>query len=226
MVMDNPSRKAARTSALRLSRGRRERRKADIRRRLFDAAVKLFASRGYNATTVEEITCAADVAKGTFFNYFPTKEFLLTDFVERRLDIVRAAHRQASEGGHSLREILRRLLKTMMAEPGRSPAMSRCMMQCALNGGPIQGWTQQLMKTGQHLLGEVMAMGQRRGEIRADWAPAELGRLFQQSFYGVMYLWALHPNLNLTRCLDETFALFWAGIEAPGGPAKNSRKGT
>ena len=68
---------------------RRERRKADIRDRLFRAALELFATRGFASTTVEDITRAADVAKGTFFNYFPTKEHLLTEFSELRLDIVR-----------------------------------------------------------------------------------------------------------------------------------------
>ena len=57
--------------------GRRERHREETRQRLFDAALKLFAERGYLETTVEDITEAADVGKGTFFNYFPTKEHVL-----------------------------------------------------------------------------------------------------------------------------------------------------
>ncbi|MGA2719724.1 MAG: helix-turn-helix domain-containing protein [Candidatus Acidiferrales bacterium] len=52
--------------------GRRERRRTETRDRLFHSALKLFAERGYQETTVEAITEAADVGKGTFFNYFPT----------------------------------------------------------------------------------------------------------------------------------------------------------
>ena len=69
--------------------GCRERNKADIRERLFRAAFEQFGARGFTATTVEDITAAADVAKGTFFNYFPTKEHLLTEFSELRLEIIR-----------------------------------------------------------------------------------------------------------------------------------------
>src|ERR1700689_4698343 len=109
-------------------RGRRERNKADIRLRLFRSALKLFGTRGFAATTVEDITQAADVAKGTFFNYFPTKEHLLMGFGEMRVDIIRAARDQAVEGRVPVREILRRLLHTLAQEPGESRAMARSIL--------------------------------------------------------------------------------------------------
>src|SRR5216683_1954195 len=56
---------------------RRQRRSADIRERLFGAALQLFAQKGFAETTVEDITEAADVGKGTFFNYFPSKDHIL-----------------------------------------------------------------------------------------------------------------------------------------------------
>ena len=56
---------------------RRTRRRNETKERLFRTALQLFAKKGYVNTRVEEITAAADVAKGTFFNYFPTKEHLL-----------------------------------------------------------------------------------------------------------------------------------------------------
>jgi len=194
-------------------KNRRERHKVEIRDRLFRAAIKLFGTRGFTATTVEHITEAADVAKGTFFNYFPTKELLLTDLIDRRLDILRAAREEAQQGRLPLRDVLRRLLRSLMAEPGRSRSMARCVLLGALGGEPVENVVQQIMTKGQEILSEVMDIGQRRGEIRGDWPADELARLFQQSFYGVLYLQALHPNLNLPNCLETTFALYWAGVE-------------
>src|SRR5580698_3618350 len=60
--------------------GRRERHRKETRERLYQAALDLFAERGFLRTTVEDITEAADVGKGTFFNYFPTKEHILAEF--------------------------------------------------------------------------------------------------------------------------------------------------
>ncbi len=53
---------------------RRERKKEATKERIFKAAFALFKQQGVDATTVEEICEKADVAKGTFFNYFPHKE--------------------------------------------------------------------------------------------------------------------------------------------------------
>src|SRR2546421_10207662 len=65
--------------------GRRQRRSAEIRERPFRAALKLFSEKGLAETAVEDITNAADVGKGTFFNYFPSKEHILIAFSEMQL---------------------------------------------------------------------------------------------------------------------------------------------
>jgi AcrR family transcriptional regulator len=57
--------------------GRRDRAKVERRERLYEAALALFRSQGYEATTVAQITTQAGLAKGTFFNYFSTKDAML-----------------------------------------------------------------------------------------------------------------------------------------------------
>src|SRR6185369_4441315 len=64
---------------------RRQRRSAELRERLFRAALTLFADKRFAETTVEDITNAADVGKGTFFNYFPSKDHILLAFGEMQL---------------------------------------------------------------------------------------------------------------------------------------------
>lgn len=63
------------------SPGRRERRRLRTRDTLLKAALNLIAQRGIEATRVEDITEAADLGKGAFYNYFESKQALVAELV-------------------------------------------------------------------------------------------------------------------------------------------------
>src|SRR6059036_317136 len=107
MPSGSKSLSSARTAAPRSSPDRRQRRSAEIRERLFRAALNLFAQKGFAETTVEDITEAADVGKGTFFNYFPSKDHILLAFVEMQLSKLEAAIETARQMGESMPDFLR-----------------------------------------------------------------------------------------------------------------------
>ncbi len=65
--------------------GRRERRRVETRERLYEAAMTLLSERDFEAVTIEMITEAADVGKGTFFNHFANKEAIVGYRYERTL---------------------------------------------------------------------------------------------------------------------------------------------
>ncbi len=73
--------------------GLRERKKQRTREQIIEAAMGLFAERGYNATTIADIATAADVAPRTFFSYFPSKEAVVFYNVDRDLDGLASALR-------------------------------------------------------------------------------------------------------------------------------------
>src|SRR5580700_757312 len=77
---------------------RRERRRLETRDRLYRAALELFGERGFLETTVADITDAADVGKGTFFNYFRTKEHVLAAYGAERLASFERALERAKDG--------------------------------------------------------------------------------------------------------------------------------
>lgn len=57
--------------------GRRERRKLEVRTRIYTVARELSTKQGFDATTVDEIARVANVASATFFNHFHNKQALL-----------------------------------------------------------------------------------------------------------------------------------------------------
>src|SRR5260370_37052260 len=118
------------------SSDRRQRRSADIRERLFRHALELFAQKGFAETTVEDITEAADVGKGTFFNYFPSKDHILLAFGEMQLCKLEAAIEMARRAGEPMPDFLRSLGVRMTQEPTRNPALIRPLLQAYLSPTP------------------------------------------------------------------------------------------
>jgi len=194
--------------------GRRERHRAETRARILQAALSLFARQGFAATRVEQITEAADVGKGTFFNYFPTKEHVLAGFAGRQIGKIQGALEKARQGAAPIRELLFHLLLSLENEPGLNPELTRSLLVALLSSQAVRELANPNLERGRQLLAEILALGQQRGEIRADANPIELGRFFQLSAFGTMFLWSLHPAPKLPEWQRSAFALVWSALAA------------
>ena len=196
--------------------GRRARRQAETRARILHAALDLFARQGFFSTTVEQITQAADVGKGTFFNYFPSKEHVLAGFGEVQIAKVRAARDEARRGETPMRQVWHKLLRELAQEPVRSPGLLRSLIVVNLASDEVGRVAGQNMARGRQELAHLIAEAQGRGEIRPELKPVKLARLFQQTFLGAMLLSMLDPSVHLTSWVDTMFDFFWSSIAKQG----------
>ena len=66
--------------------GKRAEQKEAVRKRIVDAALALFQSKGFDQTTTRQISQKAKLAEGTIFNYFETKEDIALHFLQLEVD--------------------------------------------------------------------------------------------------------------------------------------------
>lgn len=192
--------------------GRRERRRAETRTRLFRAALELFAERGFLETTVEDITEKADVGKGTFFNYFPTKEHVLATLGAERLAVIQRAHEQSKKG--PVLPVLKHVAIDLAGQSAESAALLRAIYAAHASCEPVRAELRKRLLAGRKLLEEIFERAQQSGEVRRDESPEELARLTQILLLGVVLAWALNPDSTLRKTAEQVWDLFFSNLRA------------
>ena len=113
--MNSPTRQLFRQQSI--GKKKRER----TRGALLDSALSVFAAKGYEATRINDITAHADMANGTFYNYYQDKDQLLHDVALGLLvEIARRSDREMTGLSHAPSRVAlaaAKLLRTAREEP-------------------------------------------------------------------------------------------------------------
>jgi AcrR family transcriptional regulator len=207
------------SSQLSRSTDRRQRRSAELRERLFRAALELFARKGFAETTVEDITESADVGKGTFFNYFPSKDHILLAFGEMQLGKLEAAVEMARQTNEPMPAFLRGLGARMTQEPTRNPEIIRAILQAYLSTSSVRAAMMDMQRRVLGLHTQMIQIGQERGEIRSDLPASEIAQVFRQTIFGTLLMWSLYGDATLHSRIETAFNVLWTGLAPRDFPA-------
>jgi AcrR family transcriptional regulator len=90
----------------------RQERKSQTRDHLLDAAAKLFAERGFEAASIDEIAAAAGYTKGAVYSNFASKTDLVIALIQRRIEVQSAQYAERFAGRNS-DEIASEMLKSV-----------------------------------------------------------------------------------------------------------------
>jgi AcrR family transcriptional regulator len=139
-----------------------------------DAALALFAEKGFAAARLDEVAARAGIAKGTIYLYFDSKEALFEAVVRARvLPVLDEAGTVAAAYQGSTAELLRALLKKLYAELVGSDLKQILRLLVAEAGRAphlAAFYHREVLSRGKGLLGAVLRRGVERGEFRR--APA------------------------------------------------------
>jgi AcrR family transcriptional regulator len=202
---------------------RRQRRSSQIRERLFRAALDLFAQRGFADTTVEDITNAADLGKGTFFNYFPSKDHLLLAFAEMQLGKLQSIIENLSDTRDPFPQFFRTLAVRMTEEPGRNPSIVRTLLLANLSSTPVREGMRINQARGHKLVSEFVQIGQDRGELRNDLPAGDIAQVFRQMVFGTLLVWSLYGDDSLATRIRTALDVLWQGLAPRDGLASSGQ---
>ncbi len=194
--------------------GLRERKKERTARAIEDAALALFAERGFQATTIAEIAEAADISPRTFFSYFPSKESaLFGDFdetfgsLEEHLD---------ARGDGSLLDALRAWIVELVERDGLPDERERRRREVIEASDALLAYERQLMTRFEGLIAAAAAeeLGADPGDLHprlvGATAAAALTALRPASSGGA----EPEPGADPFATLDDALAFLRGGIAA------------
>jgi AcrR family transcriptional regulator len=195
---------------------RRERKKAATRERIIATAISMFSERGIDGPTVDEIAAAADVGKGTIYNYFETKEHIVVGFMvdlERKIQ-ARALRLAPAEG--SLESILTSFLKFQFRLKAPYLEFVRAFLaQMYGRRDSFMPYIEELQSIIDPPALKLFQTLQERDLIRKSIPPAELVQVFKTMHLGLVGAWAVEgpPFRQTQKILAAEIRLFCIGLE-------------
>jgi len=153
----------------------------DKRRVLLEAAVRVFARRGFHAARVGDIAEEAGVAHGLLYHYFSSKEEVLeTIFRETWADLL-AAVRDVEESGEPAQEQLRQVAAILLRSWRRDPDLVRVLVRGVTRSSELD---RRVGDVGDAFaaIERIVRRGQEAGELR----PELDARLTSVIFYGAI----------------------------------------
>jgi len=193
-------------------------RTADKRRRIIEAAIHVFARKGYFAARVSYIAKKAGVADGTIYLYFRNKE----DILVRLFDEVMSEHVvQAREAGRALpsaAERLRAIAERHLTVLGENRDLA-VVFQVELRQSThfMERFTASWLHDYFELLDEVMEEGQRDGSLRADINRKLAAKMLFGALDETVTSWLLaEKRYSLKDLAGPVVDLFLRGAAVPG----------
>ena len=175
------------------------------RKAIQDAGTKLFTERGFNASSVQDITEAAGVPKGSFYNHFRSKEALAAD-------IVTAYGDGTTDRGVLTNPNVPALTRLKKHFAALNEYFSRCNEGCLVGKfmAEVSDDTPQLRENLLGVLGlwgeqisSAIADGQKQGSIRRDLKPGDLAAFLIDAYEGAILRTRVEQNPRALKSFSK-----------------------
>ncbi len=206
-------------SAAQPSNGR-SKAQADKRRMILDAAVRVFARRGFYACRVSDIADEAGVAYGLVYHYFASKEEVLDTLFLERWDVMLEMIREVDARPIPVREKLEEIVSFIVDSYRHDPDMMKVIIVEVTRAANSFGRTHiDHIRMADDLIGEIVSKAQAEGVFKPEIEP----RFAAMAFYGVIEQLLTGWIFGLLPQDEEHFeSAKWAVLETVYGGLENT----
>ncbi|NIL87602.1 mycofactocin system transcriptional regulator [Rhodococcus sp. 06-221-2] len=185
------------------------RRPSTTRGELSDLSIELFASKGFDETSIDDIADAAGIARRTFFRYFPSKNAVPWGDFDTQLAALRA-HLNDLPEDIGLADGLRSALLQFNTFPPEETAVHRKRMAMILGNPALQSYSMVMYKGWRRVIAEYVAL--RTGSDPDDHFPRTVGWIVLGIAISTYEQWLTEPNLELSTLLIDATAILYHGL--------------
>jgi len=140
---------------------------AEKRRLILDAAVRVFARKGYHTSRVGDIAEEAGIAHGLLYHYFSSKEQVLETVFRENWSELLAAFARIEASDEPASEQLDGIVKVLLRSWRNAPDLVRVMVREVARSPHLQGQVDEI-REGFVTIQRVIERGQAEGSFRAD----------------------------------------------------------
>ncbi|MFI9814358.1 TetR/AcrR family transcriptional regulator [Saccharothrix variisporea] len=158
-----------------------------------DAAMEVFWSKGYESTSTEDLCARTGLGRGSLYNAYGSKHGLYERALRRYAEVGFSAQAEILNGPGGVKQRLRALMVAVIDTDLGDPVKRGCLaVNAAVDaGGTDDVVAEQVLRQFSRFetaVFEVIARGQRDGEVAADVDPLVAARSFVSAYYGLRVL--------------------------------------
>lgn len=194
----------------------REQAKGDKRARIVEAAIRVFADRGFHRATVAEVAREADVADGTIYLYFKNKDDLLACLFEERMAELNALMTAELAQVDGALERVRCFVKTHLRMVRERPALAQVLIvELRQSARLIKAHKATGFASYLDIIGGIVERGVKEGSVRATVDAKAVRRAIFGALDEVALSWLLGGRrFDLGKNAEQLADLFARGLAA------------
>jgi AcrR family transcriptional regulator len=193
---------------------RRERKKRETRQKIFNAAIKLFKEHGFEATTIDMISEEADVARGTIFLHFTSKESILANWGYERLQEIEE-RREEWDFGESCKQRVLRIYKILNEVNIQNYDFIKVLIESSMKHRRVLESEKNVYIELRELFADLIEEAQEKGRLKTKFNPLVAANMLENIYYNALYDWVRSEGAwPLEEIMEEKVSIVFEGLDA------------